>query len=778
MRRKSTVFLCGLVCVTSLSIIGYADDVIVNERMNGTTVVLQPDGMVILKLVANPSTGFAWHVAGMNRSVLEDISGSDCGPEYVFASNVPGAPATQVLRFTGRAEGKTNIVLWYEREWESGRITPAKTYSLTVVAKGPYTGNYIRVKNPAKPYTAPPEKEIKVSGLPGHFNWNDSGWVTPVKSQGAAASCWAHGTAAVFEAKIKKRSGITRDLSEQYLCSCNPFGFSAGGGGWWAYPLYYMTIPAQEQEAGAVYESDFPYQAADVECGPAHPHYEQIENWGYIDHVADDPWPKLDHPSTTAAIKQAIFEHGPIGTDIAAGNWGQYTGGVWKTTCSPTNHIVTITGWDDNDGCFYIKNSWGDTWGEKGYIRLAYGICSVGHNATYVEFDKTNPRLLYAGDVFNEKAQNNGQISNAIKVTLTDAASGTFSISSGDMAQGTHYTVANVPAGLTVKIQAITNKIASISLTGTAVSHAKKDNINNLSITFLDSAFTNIKASAVEFTANKMLGINYFDPFKVVYEDLTDLTCTESAPWKFTYFAGSAMSVGIWYTGQNTAWPDDPEQFKFKLETYTRPAISTGTTMPGNLIPLVKGTPINSSSQYWCQGGSYGKQHTITGPDYTAWNGKTAYVGAKYTLNGFPIYVWFQIKVSADGKSVTLLDCAYNEDPLGYIKAGENTGVTNIIPDGSPAILKSGLSVFHATSNGKYTVLTYTVPVGGKIRIDVLSISGRLIKTLVNGDQTAGLHTSTWMLDNNASLQVTNGTYFIKLTCGNSSTATRIAVCR
>ena len=54
-----------------------------------------------------------------------------------------------------------------------------------------------------------------------------------------------------------------------------------------------------------------------------------------------------------------------------------YTGGVacpWKIFCNPKqlDHGVLITGFGTDNGKDYwtIKNSWGESWGEKGYIRL------------------------------------------------------------------------------------------------------------------------------------------------------------------------------------------------------------------------------------------------------------------------------------------------------------------------------------------------------------------------------------------------------------------------
>jgi len=130
------------------------------------------------------------------------------------------------------------------------------------------------------------------------------------------------------------------------------------------------------------------------------------------------------------------------------------------------------------------------------------------------------------------------------------------------------------------------------------------------------------------------------------------------------------MSVGLWYLF-NESWPEDPEHQTFKLEIYSKKAISLDEQAPGRLVNLEQGEEIGPESEHWCPGGSLGDQHTITGPYYEDWNGKTGFAGATFTRNGWPIYVWFQIEVAEDGQSVTLKDLAYNEDPLCPILAGE-----------------------------------------------------------------------------------------------------------
>jgi len=103
-------------------------------------------------------------------------------------------------------------------------------------------------------------------GLPQHFDWRDSGGVTPIKDQDGCGSCWAFATVGPLEANIKTKDGITTDLSEQFLVSCNVEPSMWGcDGGWFAHDYHWNKVTASG-EAGAVPESEKPYTASDEPC--------------------------------------------------------------------------------------------------------------------------------------------------------------------------------------------------------------------------------------------------------------------------------------------------------------------------------------------------------------------------------------------------------------------------------------------------------------------------------------------------------------------------------
>jgi C1A family cysteine protease/predicted secreted protein len=364
-------------------------------------IELHEGQVLVISLESNPSTGYLWEVEEADDRILRQtgkIEYEQC-PEPIEGPQLPhypssilhstrllGAPSKQILRFEAVAAGQTDLRLVYHRPWEKD-IKPARTFSLQVQGVGPFTQAKSPTPAPAAgPSILHPPSPILHSplGLPVAYNWCDQGGCTPVKDQGSCGSCWAFGTVGPLESNIKTQDGIEEDLSEQYLVSCNTDGWSCNGG-WWAHD-YHWNKPS-ESDAGAVYEADFRYVARDDSCKPSLTHHEKIDSWTYVGSEYSLP--------SVAAIKQAIYDHGPVSVAVCVGSAFQnYNGGVFETdeaaSCPwDANHAVVLVGWDDNQGIWYLRNSWGSGWGESGYMRIKYGISNVGYSANYI---------VYSGD--------------------------------------------------------------------------------------------------------------------------------------------------------------------------------------------------------------------------------------------------------------------------------------------------------------------------------------------------------------------------------------------
>ncbi len=197
------------------------------------------------------------------------------------------------------------------------------------------------------------------------FDWRNKdgkNWVTPVKSQGGCGSCWAFGAIGTVESAVMIYTDDPDkdiDLSEQHLVSdCCSAGSCSGGWTDWAFDYV--------RDTGVPDEGCFPYTATNCACGPCADWENRV--WQITDYVSVE--------STEGDFKFAIQEYGPLSVVLSVpDDWYYYRSGVYMpvTNVGWANHAVVLVGWDDSDGCWIIKNSWGQGWGENGYARVKYG---------------------------------------------------------------------------------------------------------------------------------------------------------------------------------------------------------------------------------------------------------------------------------------------------------------------------------------------------------------------------------------------------------------------
>ncbi|HOX45113.1 MAG TPA: C1 family peptidase [Myxococcota bacterium] len=331
-----------------------------------------------ITLPANFSTGHRWEVEAIETGRLR-LLGS------VFSqddSGLLGAPGRQTFYLAGVRPGREQVRLAY-RPAGSGR-EPLERSVLSFRVAGAYQGKFtVPPEEDAPPRREPaPDRSL---GLPASFSWCDQGACSPVRDQGSCGSCWAFATAAPMESAILIHNGLSKDLAEQYLVSCNASGWGCGGG-WWGHDYHTDLMVSGEAAAGAVLEADFPYTATDQACNPPHPKTDKLQSWSYVGDASSVP--------STDQLKQAIFEHGPISVAVCVnGEFQSYAGGIFTgPSCTGVNHGVTLVGWDDAQGAWIMKNSWGASWGEQGYMRIGYGVSQIGYAAAYVTLaDTLNP---------------------------------------------------------------------------------------------------------------------------------------------------------------------------------------------------------------------------------------------------------------------------------------------------------------------------------------------------------------------------------------------------
>ncbi|MBP2321240.1 C1A family cysteine protease [Kibdelosporangium banguiense] len=209
------------------------------------------------------------------------------------------------------------------------------------------------------------------SSLPAVFDLRDvSGrdFVTSVRDQGNCGSCVSFGILAALEttaAYTRGAPGLNLDLSEAHLFHghARERGYTCESGSW-PDDLFHDSTAK-----GVTFEDYFPYQ--DNGSGSPNPDWpNRLAKAAGVTDLTGDP----------AAIKQHIFGYGAVATCfVVRDDFFHYRSGVYRatTTQGSGGHCVALIGWDDHEGCWLAKNSWGTGWGEDGYFRIAYGDCFI-----------------------------------------------------------------------------------------------------------------------------------------------------------------------------------------------------------------------------------------------------------------------------------------------------------------------------------------------------------------------------------------------------------------
>ncbi|KAI9907781.1 hypothetical protein PsorP6_004609 [Peronosclerospora sorghi] len=210
---------------------------------------------------------------------------------------------------------------------------------------------------------------------PEAVDWEDKGGVTPVKNQGMCGSCWAFSTTGAVEGAAFVTSGKLVNLSEQELMDCDHNGDMGCSGGLMDHAFAWI-----EENGGLCSEADYEYKGKAEMCRKCE---DVVKVTGFQDVNAQD-----EHALRVAVAQQ------PVSVAIEADQkaFQFYKSGVFNLTCgTKLDHGVLAVGYGSENGQKFwkVKNSWGSTWGEQGYIRLAReengpaGQCGIASVPSY-----------------------------------------------------------------------------------------------------------------------------------------------------------------------------------------------------------------------------------------------------------------------------------------------------------------------------------------------------------------------------------------------------------
>jgi C1A family cysteine protease len=239
------------------------------------------------------------------------------------------------------------------------------------------------LKNMAPP-ERPAQSEIFLGtgvGIPASVDWVTAGKVNPIQNQGHCASCWAFSATAAMESAHAIFHTTLYKLSEQNFVSCTSLQGNHGcnGGNYGAAWNYAKSYPVES-------EANYPYTSGTTGQTGSCTYNATKGIGGIVSHttVATD----------TTSIKTAIAQQ-PQSVSIEADTayFQSYTSGVLTnaTKCGTSlDHAVVAVGYgtDATAGGYYlVRNSWGTSWGEKGYVKIgqaaAPGICGINKNVQH-----------------------------------------------------------------------------------------------------------------------------------------------------------------------------------------------------------------------------------------------------------------------------------------------------------------------------------------------------------------------------------------------------------
>jgi C1A family cysteine protease len=211
--------------------------------------------------------------------------------------------------------------------------------------------------------------------IPTSADWRTKGAVTPVKNQGMCGSCWAFSTTGSVEGAWVLQGGHSlTSLSEQQLVDCaQAEGNNGCNGGLMDYGFQYII-----DNGGICTEASYAYTGSDGTCKKT------CSKVATITGFKDIP------QGNEQALLNAVGTVGPVSVAIEADQQGFqfYSRGVFDASCGTNlDHGVLVVGYGTDTGKDYwiVKNSWGSSWGESGYIRMIRGKnqCGITLSASY-----------------------------------------------------------------------------------------------------------------------------------------------------------------------------------------------------------------------------------------------------------------------------------------------------------------------------------------------------------------------------------------------------------
>lgn len=223
--------------------------------------------------------------------------------------------------------------------------------------------------------------QVSIKNAPESIDYREKNVVNTPKDQGACGSCWAFGTVQACESAYALAHGTLNVCSEQNLVDCADGRCSGCNGGMEVDAMEYIL---KKQDGLLMSEKDYPYKA--IETGKC-----SFDKTKGINKII-----KYEHgkEGDETYLRDILAEKGVCDVAIDAGSYSfqLYSGGIYdEPSCSTylLNHAVGCIGYGVDNGVDYwiVRNSWGASWGESGYIRMSRNKnnqCGIASDALVV----------------------------------------------------------------------------------------------------------------------------------------------------------------------------------------------------------------------------------------------------------------------------------------------------------------------------------------------------------------------------------------------------------
>lgn len=205
---------------------------------------------------------------------------------------------------------------------------------------------------------------LMAAEYPSSFDWRSfegKDYTTSIRDQGRCGSCVAFATVALMESMMKiakKEPELQPDLSEAYL-------FPRGGGRCERGAQFVRMLKAAE--SGVCDELCCPYSGDWNPCPDFKSRLVAITSYKTI----FSPEQAKAHIASTGPLMSGLAVYADLfdyDGGIYSQDYGEYIG----------NHAVLLVGYDESEGCWLGKNSWGPAWGMEGWFKIKQGECGMG----------------------------------------------------------------------------------------------------------------------------------------------------------------------------------------------------------------------------------------------------------------------------------------------------------------------------------------------------------------------------------------------------------------